>query len=815
MSRRGRGSAAAKKLTANGPPTSHPSETNREHRKFLIRSLERNDVDINALIKLNKSLHKAKRTLLRCCSERVLLDLGSGRLKLINGKLHDTTIANNETMHAATRTVQQRKNNYLTPNQNKICVDFLLRMKLRRKLSNRLIRRLTRVAHAMDGNDVSPPPPPKYGDLRFQIDQNSVASHYEDWKEKTDARKRIQQAVDSDLLDSTCIRNNNEEEKERNFSWGEVKEESTQFTTTASNEKQNVGDFPVETQSSDNANREAVNCISMIQAEKALPGSESTSISQSEGGKSDYTSSPFLDHFKRLEEFENAYEKTWDTSTKSFNCAVTNDENRVREFEKLTKGVCIGASSVFPSIDSLQAEYKRWQTNILRKIPKQPTLDELGLKNRVLFLKERRKRCLEEKVVEDEVSSVGENQMRKNAKSEENSTEYNFDKDVEIKSSNESEHVENEDDNNESDEDGTTRVNDTNTDELHPKKSISFAAIPSFHDQELARIRMIHRDLLISSQAELTRKRLTDATNEYNLNLQLSTQLFDARQMVQQSLSFTIAKGRQELSKAHSDYTIAYTTAKQLWLKEKFEYDMKKSQAVLPTKWGSQPLGTEMIKEFMQSNCSNIQLITVSQTLADIVDGSILAAKGKAPIQRFKDFVPPPAPGMNAKTGENMAQRQHRVEMEYRKQYDAIDEKFQKSEGDRIRAWRKVMKAQAEINSVASGSGKGVRITMSNYHQFPVPSIRSSNQQNIPRQYTQQPNKQSYSPSVSTNTTSLTDTSKYSAAKVKQRKSADGTVAPVSEPKKTKDGLYLRPAGRTRKGMEWDAINGVWVPQRS
>ena len=106
---------------------------------------------------------------------------------------------------------------------------------------------------------------------------------------------------------------------------------------------------------------------------------------------------------------------------------------------------------------------------------------------------------------------------------------------------------------------------------------------------------------------------------------------------------------------------------------------MKKSQAVLPRKWGSQPLGTKMMKQCMQSNCSNIQLITVSQTLADIVDGSILAAEGKDPILRFKDFVPSPAPGMNAQTGENMAQRQHGVEMEYRKQYDVVDGKFQKS----------------------------------------------------------------------------------------------------------------------------------------
>jgi hypothetical protein len=297
---------------------------------------------------------------------------------------------------------------------------------------------------------------------------------------------------------------------------------------------------------------------------------------------------------------------------------------------------------------------------------------------------------------------------------------------------------------------------------------------------------------------------------------QLSTQLFDARQMVQHNLTFTIAKGRQELTKAHSDYTIAYTTAKQHWLKEKFEYDMKKSQAVLPTKWGSQPLGTEIIKKYMQNNFSNIRRATVSQTLADIVVGSILAAEGKAPIQRFKDFLPPPAPGMNAQTGENMAQHQHRVEMEYRKQHNAIDVKFQKNEVERTRAWKKVMKAQAEINSLSGNNGRGVRINLSNYHQIPVPAIRSSTQHNLPSQYAQHSAKMaSYTPPVPASTTTLTDMSKYSAAKVKQRKSADGTVAPVSEPKKTKDGLYLRPAGRTRKGMQWDAVNGVWIPQRS
>lgn len=56
--------------------------------------------------------------------------------------------------------------------------------------------------------------------------------------------------------------------------------------------------------------------------------------------------------------------------------------------------------------------------------------------------------------------------------------------------------------------------------------------------------------------------------------------------------------------------------------------------------------------------------------------------------------------------------------------------------------------------------------------------------------------------------------SKYSYAKMKERIAADGSVVPVSEPKKTKNGLYQRPVGRTRKGMEWDAGRGIWVPQQ-
>lgn len=59
-----------------------------------------------------------------------------------------------------------------------------------------------------------------------------------------------------------------------------------------------------------------------------------------------------------------------------------------------------------------------------------------------------------------------------------------------------------------------------------------------------------------------------------------------------------------------------------------------------------------------------------------------------------------------------------------------------------------------------------------------------------------------------------TSDSKYSAARVRERIGSDGTVAPAMAPTRTREGLYVRPADRTQKGMEWDAVKGVWVPTK-
>ncbi len=470
---RGRPSSASKKGVANGPPPSHPAETSREHRKFLIRSLERNDIEMNALIEINKSLHKAKETILKDCGELVLLDLGSGRLKLINDELHE------ETKDGEVVKTKDGKRG-LTVSQTEQCVDFLLRMKLRRKLSTRLVRRLTRLAHVMDGKDAYPPSAPKYGDLRLTIDPKSLESWQADYKLKEEAKKRVQTAIDSGLLDKPSG-----EEKE-----GETEKEK---------------DSPDETKSGDAPGGEPKD-------ESSTPAAEEKPVDgDKDAGEKGEQDQALLDDFKLIKELDSIYEKTWDAATKSFTYSIANEEITDPDFQQFTRSGGIGATQMFLSLEQLEAEHKRWQTHLLRKIQAQPTFEELGLKNRVFHLEERRKRCLEEMETKGGEAAAESPTKKAKIEGEDNTENAESEKETKKESGGDA------DDNSDSDDDEEIMEGEnTNVEDLKPKRSISFAATPSFHDQDLARIRLVHRDLLNSSQAELTRKRLADATNEYN-----------------------------------------------------------------------------------------------------------------------------------------------------------------------------------------------------------------------------------------------------------------------------------------------------------
>jgi len=196
--------AATKKIPVDQQPPNHPQENFPSHVTFLARSLRRNDVDMAALMDLNRSLKLVKANLIQHCGEELLLDIGEGLVQLTpdqqnvmvspalllesSGSSGESKLQRRE-QHAA---LSKKLDSVLdTTAKRKLCVDFLLRMILRRRLLNRLSRRLLRVAHAMDGEDVTAPMPPKYGDLRFHVDTEQLEAAKLQWQVQKDAEKRI------------------------------------------------------------------------------------------------------------------------------------------------------------------------------------------------------------------------------------------------------------------------------------------------------------------------------------------------------------------------------------------------------------------------------------------------------------------------------------------------------------------------------------------------------------------------------------------------------------------------------------------------
>ena len=184
----------AKNLPAHSAPPSHPIENMREHRAFLARSLSRNDADLAAIVDLNRTLHKVKQNIIDACGEELLLDLGEGLLELTPcGRDLMVALPKSESLEKwKKRKADVEAKIPIFDDHRRLCVDFLLRIKLRRRLLNRFVRRLNRLAHAMDGNDVSPPALPSYGDLRLHLDPSEVKDYESHRKLQEQARDRIE-----------------------------------------------------------------------------------------------------------------------------------------------------------------------------------------------------------------------------------------------------------------------------------------------------------------------------------------------------------------------------------------------------------------------------------------------------------------------------------------------------------------------------------------------------------------------------------------------------------------------------------------------
>jgi hypothetical protein len=324
-----------------------------------------------------------------------------------------------------------------------------------------------------------------------------------------------------------------------------------------------------------------------------------------------------------LREFDSIYEKVWNPTPNTYQYTLAEEDPQDDPSgNKYPAG--IGATHRSMSARERETEHKRWQTALLARIPEQPTFEELGLANRVFFLGERRKRCLERENEQDDENEEPKTKKLKTDESKDENTSAKKDMEEEAdvdekklkkeeKSGTKKESKEGDNDNSDedkkaekkgSDDDSSSDMFDDKSDDeekadkkkvkdgsdsessdmfddksddedekkgkkgsdvtddgdsgenkeeegerktiggktpLVPKlktkdeeeekkeeeeekqeepikriRPMSLAPVPSFHEQDLKRICMIHADLMGASMHEHARKRLQDVTKEYN-----------------------------------------------------------------------------------------------------------------------------------------------------------------------------------------------------------------------------------------------------------------------------------------------------------
>jgi hypothetical protein len=454
------------------------------------------------------------------------------------------------------------------------------------------------------------------------------------------------------------------------------------------------------------------------------------------------------------------------------------------------------------SVREKEAEYKRWQTALLSRIPDQPTFEELGIKNRVFGLEARRKR-----LADKEKKALPKKRSKKeDGEDEEYVDDGDTEADTEEKSPGKVEKKKGGKAEGEKEE--------AKASSFEPRrKTISLAAVPSFYDQDLKRIRSIHADLMTTSLANYARRCVAETTNAYNAALQYSSDTYQQRLRLQSELNSLMQQQQTEISQVTNDYAynakVAVERAK--WQKRKDEWEHQRNQKILQSMYGRQPVGTPQTQA--ASIDRNQIRNAVGLTLGRIVDAVILKTEqGYNDSEKFEDFVPPSASStiVDPSTGETLEERRKRTENALRQNIATLTARFQKAEQERERAWKKMEKTKAEFDAG--------RRRYHGDHVAPMPPIRASSIASMPTAFTYaSPDIPSYVPPIRSRPkpsgSGSQSESKYSAARVRERIRADGCVEPVGELKRDSNGLFQRPAGRTRKGMNWDALRGLWIPE--
>jgi hypothetical protein len=361
--------------------------------------------------------------------------------------------------------------------------------------------------------------------------------------------------------------------------------------------------------------------------------------------------------------------------------------------------------------------------------------------------------------------------------------------------------------------------------------------------------------------------------------LKRSGQINDCRRTLMNQLTNLLTQQQAWFAERQRPTVAEYQRLLQAWHERRVSYEQTLLSRYLPSRWNRAPTGTTLTQMNMHGNAdvARATVATVLADVVDAVD--YIEAGHIVKLEPFREPPPLPPPSTDSTANAEAMRLNQEEESKLRGELRELDALLAKSEDERGRHWKKMNKQQSEYECLPastrdapkqrgfmpqSGPYVGVPALATESHEQrlyhatmaarnaqakavcaqaeakkkaaavkaakrPVPTRpvpASIPPTELPRIQvlpaspapfsTQEDHGFADASRESPSNDGGTDLdNKYSAAKVRERIYADGSVRPVTEPKRGKDGLFQRPAGRTRKGMNWDAVRGIWIPDPS
>eukprot|EP00594_Rhizosolenia_setigera_P012214 CAMPEP_0178954456 /NCGR_PEP_ID=MMETSP0789-20121207/8997_1 /TAXON_ID=3005 /ORGANISM="Rhizosolenia setigera, Strain CCMP 1694" /LENGTH=667 /DNA_ID=CAMNT_0020635853 /DNA_START=173 /DNA_END=2176 /DNA_ORIENTATION=- len=585
--------------------------------------------------------------------------------------------------------------------------EFFLLIKLRRKILNRLFRRLNRVSRSMDGQTscVGPPLPPKFGDMSFEFDDDDEAVKkfiVEHTKKNEYIQRQISKKDDDDrkLVENAKEEENKEEDEDTTMDVDRKDEESSSEDTKE--EKQNDSSDPV------------------IEYDAGYNRKISISASYDKV-------LPFVDDEKKDEAEGEAAEQQHQ------------QEEVFSEVTAIKHGNGVGALLSLNHKERI-AEYKRWKQNLYLSISDQPTFQDLGMN--VVFQEER----MRKKLKKEESNSTAADKEKENESSE---TEKDNTKDEEMSSgpgSPDKASASEKDDEEVADEKSKEEMSPIDSDTNEPKKEksllennkesvepiktrkqFSVSAVPSFYNQDLNRILAIQYELLENDVQKNIHGIVERAQQEYDQRFKTSTHLNSIKSKLMaehNKLTMTQQALSQRLN-ASSYAEIALRRNKWLARKAEWNHIQARKRDMHKMIYSGQLKVRVIVEDVVKNMVEKIHCLgttgsyeeaiptygdpirkEVKKVLVDLVDDVFVRNSIKSfhynPDEKFEDNHP--APGMpEGSSGEQaMLADFHKREQVLRKQIKECIENLEKAEVDRERAWKHLIKVKGEAQSQLS-----------------------------------------------------------------------------------------------------------------